>query len=81
MVAVGDDGTVWYTDTEGSGWSRLLNVLGIGRHPRAVVYGGDRWVATGLSGQAWYSTTDINTWTEASNPPGFEHLRSIAYWP
>ncbi len=53
LVAVGNDGTVWYTDDDGATWTHLLNVAGLGNDMQDVVYGGDRWVAVGLAGNAW----------------------------
>ena len=81
LVAVGGDGTVWYTDDEEAGWTHLLNTAGLGNDMQDVVHGGDRWVAVGLAGQAWISTTDIAVWITATSPPGFQHLRGVAYLP
>jgi len=82
LAAVGDNSTVWYTDDDGSTWTYLSNTAEWGNNARDIAYGTDCWVTVGLAGGVWISAaSDLSTWTAASNPPGFQHLRGVAYIP
>jgi len=73
-VAVGDNGTLYYTTDPTAAWTQ--NNQGTVTF-NGVAYGNGIWVAVGNNGTLYYATDPTGTWT--SNTQGTQSLYGIAY--